>query len=427
MIYKLLFYFQNISLDLVRRVLLLALIFSIVIQAGKHFWPDFSYVLGIRVDYISPTLYLSDFLILTLFLLEILFWIKRRLLFPFLFGVSLVALLYVYVPFVASPSLHLWGVVVLLKFIFVGYVVAQHFSARDIKPFLYILSFGVLIESLLAVGQFVLQSSIQGPFYILGERAISSSSYGAAKFLLFGSEILRPYGTFSHPNVLAFYLYFCVTFLLFCYSRYRRGIFLISIFLGSVALMLTFSRVVLLLYILTFLYFFIIEKKKYLAILLSLFSVLYLAVFSARFASGSLLNDLSSRKELFDISLQVLAGSYLFGNGIYNYFVLQGPLYRSLSPIFLQPVHNIYMLILLQVGAVGAVMVLFLLGKTLLRAFRKRPDPFDKALLFVLSSALFVGIFDHYFLTVQQGMMMGAVVIGLVWRKKSAVNLDKSL
>ena len=40
-------------------------------QLGKHFWPTFSYVLGTRVDYLSPTLYLTDIIILfiTLFYL----------------------------------------------------------------------------------------------------------------------------------------------------------------------------------------------------------------------------------------------------------------------------------------------------------------------------------------------------------------------
>ena len=29
-------------------------------QLGRHFWPEWSYILGIRVDYLSPTLYLLD-------------------------------------------------------------------------------------------------------------------------------------------------------------------------------------------------------------------------------------------------------------------------------------------------------------------------------------------------------------------------------
>src|SRR3989338_9410931 len=37
-------------------------------QLGRHFWPSFSYILGIRTDYLSPTLYLTDILILLLFI-----------------------------------------------------------------------------------------------------------------------------------------------------------------------------------------------------------------------------------------------------------------------------------------------------------------------------------------------------------------------
>ena len=35
-------------------------------QLGKHFWPEWSYFLGIRVDYLSPTLYLLDLIWLVL-------------------------------------------------------------------------------------------------------------------------------------------------------------------------------------------------------------------------------------------------------------------------------------------------------------------------------------------------------------------------
>jgi hypothetical protein len=41
-------------------------------QLGRHFWPEWSYVLGIRVDYLSPTLYLLDLIWLVLFGNEIL-------------------------------------------------------------------------------------------------------------------------------------------------------------------------------------------------------------------------------------------------------------------------------------------------------------------------------------------------------------------
>ena len=48
------------------------LLFSLLIlllptQLGRHFWPSYSFVFGLKVDYLSPTLYLTDiFLVLTL-------------------------------------------------------------------------------------------------------------------------------------------------------------------------------------------------------------------------------------------------------------------------------------------------------------------------------------------------------------------------
>src|SRR5687767_12118252 len=37
-------------------------------QLGIHFWPDFSSIFGIRVDYLSPTIYLTDLLVFFLIL-----------------------------------------------------------------------------------------------------------------------------------------------------------------------------------------------------------------------------------------------------------------------------------------------------------------------------------------------------------------------
>src|SRR6266704_691714 len=59
------------------------LLFSLLIlflptQFGKHFWPSFSIIQGIRVDYLSPTLYFTDILIILLFLV----WLINNLLSP---------------------------------------------------------------------------------------------------------------------------------------------------------------------------------------------------------------------------------------------------------------------------------------------------------------------------------------------------------
>src|SRR5690606_3203799 len=48
-------------------ILYFATVFSITVQLGKHFWPPYSIIHGLRVDYLSPTLHVSDILIFALF------------------------------------------------------------------------------------------------------------------------------------------------------------------------------------------------------------------------------------------------------------------------------------------------------------------------------------------------------------------------
>src|SRR3989344_9415701 len=47
------------------------LILFLPTQLGRHFWPNFSFVSGIRIDYLSPTLYATDIFILLIFV----FWL----------------------------------------------------------------------------------------------------------------------------------------------------------------------------------------------------------------------------------------------------------------------------------------------------------------------------------------------------------------
>src|SRR5260221_12343343 len=47
-------------------------------QFGRHFWPSFSFVLGQRVDYLTPILYLTDILIVLFVILNLIQNIKNR-------------------------------------------------------------------------------------------------------------------------------------------------------------------------------------------------------------------------------------------------------------------------------------------------------------------------------------------------------------
>ena len=47
-------------------------------QLGYHFWPPWAYVFGIRIDYLSPTVYFTDVIVVALALL-LLFEKRKKL------------------------------------------------------------------------------------------------------------------------------------------------------------------------------------------------------------------------------------------------------------------------------------------------------------------------------------------------------------
>ena len=65
---------------ILERVICFLLICSIPIQLGKHFWPASAFVSGIRVDYLSPTLFFTDillFVLLGIFVFNV--WRERKI------------------------------------------------------------------------------------------------------------------------------------------------------------------------------------------------------------------------------------------------------------------------------------------------------------------------------------------------------------
>ena len=48
----------------IHRILFFLLLLLLPVQLGRHFWPEFALVFGIRIDYLSPTIYLTDLLVI---------------------------------------------------------------------------------------------------------------------------------------------------------------------------------------------------------------------------------------------------------------------------------------------------------------------------------------------------------------------------
>src|SRR3990167_5499155 len=184
------------------RILLFLFILLLPTQFGKHFFFDFSYLSGIRVDYLAPTIYVTDILALLLFLLN---WQNLFNFFKQKKILILLSLLLFNLLTSLFPPLSVYRSLKIIELIgIIGMIKQTKISIGIFFPAFLVSG---LLELFISIYQFINKHSLQGIFYFLGERQLNLSLPSIAKTSLDGIEILRPYGTFSHPNSLGgFYL-----------------------------------------------------------------------------------------------------------------------------------------------------------------------------------------------------------------------------
>ena len=420
-------------LSFVRKVNLEKILFFLILlflptQFGKHFWPDFSYVSGIRIDYLSPTLYLTDVLISALLILLFIKNLKNGLLNKarkhrtFLIHAFLITIFLVFNILNSENKLAgIYGIIKIAEFTLfsaVTYIMLKKIKIQNLLPFF---SISVIVQSIISIAQYIRQESLGGVLYFLGERTFSGQTPGIANLSIDGNLILRPYGTFSHPNVLAGFLLIFLTIILFKTDFRKKigSICLIALILGSVGLLLSFSRLPILLWILSisvFMYsrFKLSLENKAVVILILLafiFSIAFYSPFYLRFVQSSLFEEsFVLREKLFAHGFSIFAKNPLIGAGVNNY--LSG--FVSLGNTFvIQPVHNVFMLVLIQTGIIGFAGLLFFIYRICVSVFKKK----SIYIKLIFAYVLIIGSFDHYFLTLQQGQLMLAFIIGLTLSK----------
>src|SRR5205823_4369410 len=118
------------------------------------------------------------------------------------------------------------------------------------------------------------------------------------------------------------------------------------------------------------------------------------------------------RQLLVNASWQMITEKPILGVGLGNFLPTLARIQKPLSlGLYLQPVHNIFLLIFAETGIAGLAFFLWFLAKTYSHLFlliRKEKYARKLSLCFslILSSALLLGLFDHYFLTLQQGQLL---------------------
>lgn len=406
-------------MKLFERLIFFSLLATIPIQLGKHFWPEFSFVQGIRVDYLAPTIYITDILFLLLLAVSV-----RRLFPQFLVFVKKPTVVFlslgVVITFLFSFS-HFetgYSAIKLFEFIYIGLYVSKIEFRKDRENITFVFLLGGLVEVVIAFFQFYLQGSIGGAFYYLGERTFSVSTPGIATFRLGDQLILRSYGTFPHPNVLAFYLLIGFTLLLFSLKlKNERKTIIFSICLAALlaGIILTFSRsiviiamIIIMVWTIKYAHGMSKQTRVRIGVIASLGVLISLALLTQRI-SNDILRDILYRIELFVIGLKVFV-SHPWGVGLNNFYYHEILFQKQITPILLQPIHNIYALFIVHLG-VFALGILGFFSVQIVRHWK------GGVIGLLLISSLLVGMIDHYLVTLQQGQIMFSLLFGLYFNK----------
>lgn len=337
------------------------LIFFLPTQLAYHFWPDWAFVFGVRVDYLAPAVYLTDVLVIGLLVSWL---IRKRTLSKHSFWIFIFAI--VNVGFSISPWVSFWKWLKILELIFFAKYIYDNKKLFKTKTFAKVLSVSLVLISVIGITQFLLGRTIGGPLYFLGERSFDLSTPGIALQNIFGKDFLRSYSIFSHPNSFAGYLF--VSVLMFSPVIRKMKYFWFVIILSGTAFLLTFSL------------------SAFLGTGIGLPLVFTQSDFTAP--------EIKERLELINVSKEIIPKNFLFGAGFGTF---------SLLNKMLQPVHNIFFLAFAEAGIVG----FFVLCSMFYVLFKRH-----KYLFFFV---LITGLVDHYWLTLQQNMLLLALVYGYIF------------
>jgi O-antigen ligase len=311
-----------------------------------------------------------------------------------------------------------------LEFVGLGWYIVK--TKPTLSAITYPLSLGVLYTSFIAITQFFLQHSIGGLLWYLGERTFSADTPGIARIswcLIPGSwcrELLRPYATFPHPNVLGGFLAVTLPLIIFNFQfeiinqKKKFSILkLAPIILGIIALLLTFSRSAWMVGALGLLLLgrYSLRSRKVFSFVLGAIAI-GLLLFAARSVYTSLpveSESIAVRQQLNAAALAIWQQSPIFGVGLGNFLVELPRVLVSREVYFLQPAHNIYLLILAEMGLVGLGVFLWILTQSLKKWNVPELHIFHISLLVLLV----LGLVDHYPITLQQGQLLLTLFVGL--------------
>ncbi|MEK7634090.1 MAG: O-antigen ligase family protein [Patescibacteria group bacterium] len=389
---------------MINKILFFLFLLLLPTQLGKHFFFDFSYLSGVRVDYLAPTVYLTDIIIILLVIFNfktVFKFFNNKKVFFVLF------LLLINVLFSRLPVISFYWLIKIIGLMTVFSLAKKMLVTLKERSILTALFISGLFELFLSLIQLINKHSVQGIFYYFGERLLSLSTPGVAKASLWGVEFLRPYGTFSHPNSLAGF-FLVLYFFVLTNKKFNQHLVLKYMFLlvSSLLIFLSFSKIAIIIYLLLTLIFYLLSKKSLCRIcFIARVAVLFIISFIFLQAVTDPLT-INKRIELIKNSTTIIFRYPIFGVGLGSYLVEQAKFSSKYYLFFNQPVHNIFLLFFSELGLILGGMIIVIILSSIKKLIKLNP--------YLILAIIITGFFDHYWLTLQQNSLLIGLIMGVI-------------
>ncbi|MDD3888131.1 MAG: O-antigen ligase family protein [Patescibacteria group bacterium] len=441
-----------------------AFIFTVPFQKRHIFNLATARINEVFTEWQVISIYVSDILLilcLILWAINLIFYKKEAtqkiyriyLILPIaVFIISLISILANYSTYL-DQSVAIYKIIKLAELILLFIFIIKNINTK--KTILISLSALVasgVVSSIIAILQYLKQQTLG--LTILGEPLVLPILQNVAKIVLDnGNVVMRAYGTFPHPNVLAGFLLANLIFALALViyisvnyglnkPKYRLLTILISfgLILEIFAFIFTFSRTAWIALVIALILFFILIRKQLVLAFKNIkesgfYYVIALVVLAIIFAIASQRPQITSRAAISDqhgdqavtnrafynkITFEIIKKHPIIGIGYGNFVSkMQDFTNQKIAWWQYQPAHNIYLLIWAETGIftlLSLLAIIIIISYQLLvnKSF------FNLASFCVLVAFLIIALFDHYIWTIQQGQLLFWIILGF-----TATKIDK--
>lgn len=409
---------------------LVIVIFLLPTNLFAHFFHNSAFVTGIFSDYLLVKIYASEIAvwIYTSSVLAISrkLWSKRaRELQKILKGKAgivlaiSISLLIGRQLFSAHPAVGLWNLFEWLEIPLLFIALHDHWRAhqqRFVSVFRLAITLTVLFQSVVGLGQFFRQTTWFG-FRFFGEPSFGTALNLAKITTKSGAELILPYGTTAHPNVLGGYIAVLCSILIWIHSqaagRSRSAFHFIALILGGITVFFTHSLTA----VATVIIGVFVKKLQPIEEKISIKPLLFCSFLAAPLLLVPIVVvfpeyiSASRRLWLQLDALSMVQHHLIWGVGL-GQFTAQVTNFTANPDVwrFLQPAHSAFWLLASETGLLGLA-----LGFSIWKLLRSS----QKKIIVTTALVLFVPlIFDHYLVTLQPGRWLLALTIfGLTLKK----------